>query len=301
MDVATQPLTSALAPFHHRLFSTIWIATVASSIGGWMSSAASAWLMTSLRPEPVMVALVQAASTVPMFLLAIPAGALADIFDKRRFLLFGEVSITITATVFAAIVWLDLATPLNLLLFTLLSSTAVAFTWPAWLAVVPQLVPKEDLSAAIAADSMGMNVSRAVGPALGGVFASGLGLSAPFWVNGFSNLGVIAALLAWRPRKAGKSTLPIERLGSAIRTGLRHARYNPPLRATLVRAVAFFLFSSAYWALLPLLTHSQLAGGPSLYGALLGTIGASAVAGAILMPRMESNAYAWGIFEDVTE
>src|SRR3954470_3559612 len=134
-----------------------------SSIGGWMSSAASAWLMTSLRPDPVMVSLVQAASTFPMFLLAIPAGALADIFDKRLFLLFGELSITITATVFAAIVWLDLATPLNLLLFTLLSSTAVAFTWPAWLAVVPQLVPKADLSAAIAADSMGMNVSRAVG------------------------------------------------------------------------------------------------------------------------------------------
>src|SRR5436305_682412 len=153
LDMSTQALPSAWAPFHHRLFSTIWFATVASSIGGWMSSAASAWLMTSLRPDPVMVALVQAASTFPMFLLAIPAGALADIFDKRRFLLFGEVSITVTAIAFAAI--------------------------------------------------------------------------------------------------------------------------------------AFFLFGSAYWALLPLLTHTQLSGGPSLYGALLGTIGASAVVGAILMPRTE--------------
>src|SRR3954463_15916 len=153
MDVATQPLTSALAPFHHRLFSTIWIATVASSIGGWMSSAASAWLMTSLKPDPIMVALVQAASTFPMFLFAIPAGALADILDKRLFLLVGELSITVTATVFAAIVWLDLATPVNLLLFTVLSNTAVAFTWPAWLSVVPDLVPKAELPAAIAADS----------------------------------------------------------------------------------------------------------------------------------------------------
>jgi MFS family permease len=288
LDMPTQPFASAWAPFHHRWFSTIWIATVISGIGGWMSSAASGWLMTSLRPDPVMVALVQAASTFPMFLLAIPAGALADIIDKRRLLLFGELSITIIATVFAAIVWLDLATPLNLLLFTLLTGTAVALTWPAWLAVVPQLVPKADLSAAITADSMGMNVSRAVGPALGGAIAGALGLSAPFWVNGFSNLGVVAALLAWRPRKGVKSTLPVERLGSAIRTGVRYARHSPPLRATLVRAVAFFVFGSAYWALLPLITHSQIGGGPSLYGALLGTIGGSAVAGAMLMPQLES-------------
>jgi predicted MFS family arabinose efflux permease len=252
-----------------------------------MSSAASAWLMTSLRPDPIMVSLVQAASTFPMFLLAIPAGALADIFDKRLFLLIGELSITITATAFAAIVWLDLATPVNLLLFTLLSSTAVAFTWPAWQAVVPQLVPKADLPAAIAADSMGINISRAVGPALGGVVASAFGLSAPFWINGFSNIGVVAALFTWRPRKAAKSTLPMERLGSAIRTGLRHARHSPPLRAALVRTIAFFLFGSAYWALLPLITHSQLGGGPSLYGALLGTIGASAAVAAMVMPRME--------------
>src|SRR4051812_47985724 len=192
------------------MFSTIWAATVASSIGGWMSSAASAWLMTSLKPDPVMVALVQAASTFPMFLFAIPAGALADILDKRLFLLVGELSITVTATVFAAIVWLDLATPFNLLLFTVVSSTAVAFTWPAWLVVVPQLVPKADLPAAIAADSMGINISRAIGPALGGVVAASLGLSAPFWVNGFSNIGVVGALFAWRPRKAGESTLPME-------------------------------------------------------------------------------------------
>jgi MFS family permease len=235
-----------------------------------------------------MVSLVQVASTLPIFLLAIPAGALADIFDKRLFLVFGEVGITVTAMIFAAIVWLDLATPLNLLLFTLLSSTAVAFTWPAWLAVVPQLVPKADLSAAIAADSMGMNVSRAVGPALGGVVATSLGLSAPFWVNSFSNLGVVAALLAWRSRKAAKSTLPVERLGNAIRIGLRHARHSPPLRATLVRAVAFFLFGSAYWALLPLITHTQLGGGASLYGALLGTIGASAVVSGMFIPGMEN-------------
>jgi MFS family permease len=288
LEVQTPSLASAWAPFRHRLFSTIWVATVVSSIGGWMYSAASAWLMTSLAPDPVMVALVQAASTFPMFVVAIPAGALADIVDKRLLLLIGEISVTITGAIFATIVWLDFVTPVNLLLFTLLSSTAVALTAPAWQAVVPELVPSAELTPAIAANSMGMNVSRAIGPALGGVIASSFGLAAPFWVNAFSNLGVVAALLNWRPMRQAKSTLPMERLGSAIRTGLRHARYNPPLRATLVRSAAFFLFGSAYWALLPLVTYSQLGGGPTLYGALLGTIGASAVVGAMLMPRIET-------------
>jgi MFS family permease len=282
-----QPNGSAWAPFHNRLFSTIWFATVVSSIGGWMYSAASGWLMTSLNPDPVLVALVQAASTFPMFLLAVPAGALSDILDRRLFLLFGETSITITGTVFAVIVWFDWVTPLNLLLFTLLSSAAVALTAPAWQAVVPQLVAKDDLSAAIVANSVGMNVSRAVGPALGGLLTTTLGLTAPFWVNAFSNLGVVAVLAAWASPPASKSTLPVERLGSAIRTGLRHAKFNASLRATLIRSIAFFFFGSAYWALLPLITRSQIAGGASTYGALLGAIGGSAVVGALLMPRME--------------
>jgi MFS family permease len=252
-----------------------------------MYSAASAWLMTSLNPDPVMVALVQAAATFPMFILAVPAGALADILDKRVLLLFGEIGITVTATIFAAVVWLDRASPLNILLFTLLSSSAVALTWPAWQAVIPQIVPKPDLSAAIAANSVGMNVSRAIGPALSGVLAGGFGISGPFWVNAFSNLGVLAALFWWRPAKQAKSALPVERFGSAMRTGLRHARHNSDLRATLVRTVMFFLFGSAYWALLPLVTRSQLAGGPAEYGYLLSAIGASAVLGALLLPHLE--------------
>jgi MFS family permease len=287
LDIEKPFVSSALAPFRHRLFGTIWLATLVSSIGGWMYSAASAWLMTTLQPDPVMVGLVQSASTLPMFLLAIPAGALTDIVDKRLFLLVGEVSITITGTIFAVLVWMNAVSPLNLLVFTFVSSAAVALTSPAWQAVVPQLVPRTELGPAIAANSMGINVSRAIGPALGGVIASSLGRSAPFWVNAFSNLGVIAALLTWHPRKQGQSTLPIERLGSAMRTGLRHARYNPPLRATMARAIAFFLFGNAYWALLPLVTYSQLQGGASLYGALLGVIGGSAVLGAMVMPWLE--------------
>lgn len=206
---------------------------------------------------------------------AIPAGALADIMDKRLFLIVGEFSITITSTMFAAIVWLNLATPFNLLLFTFLTSVASTLTSPAWQSVVPQLVPKPDLSPAIAANSVGINVSRAVGPALGGVMVAQIGIAAPFWVNAFSNLG--------------------ERFGSAIRTGLRHARHNSHLRATLIRAVGFFLFASAYWALLPLLTRTQIAGGPSLYGYLLGAIGASAVVSALILPRLKERLGADGL------
>jgi MFS family permease len=271
------------APFRHRTFALIWTATVVSNIGGWMYSVASGWLMTSLDPDPFIVSMVQVANSLPMFLFAIPAGALADVVDRRRLLIFGESTILITSTAFAALVWLHLITPVSLLLFSFIVTVGSAITAPGWQAVVPELVPKPDLPAAIAANSVGINVSRAVGPAIGGFLVGAFGIAAPFWVNAFSNLGVIVALVRWRvPKKVG-TLLPPERFGNAIRTGLRHARYNPNLSATLIRATMFFLFASAYWALLPLVARSQIAGGPALYGILLGTIGASAVGGAFLL------------------
>ncbi len=164
---ATSAKTASFAaPFRHMAFTVIWTATLVSNVGGWMYSAASGWLMTSLDPDPLIVALVQAASTLPIFLLALPAGALADIFDKRKYLLVVESLYTALAAAYAAMVGLGLATPGNLLLFTLLLGAAGALTGPAWQAVVPRLVPKDDLSAAIAANSVGVNISRALGPAL---------------------------------------------------------------------------------------------------------------------------------------
>ena len=259
----------------------IWTATVVSNIGGWMYNVASGWLMTSLNPDPFIVSLVQVANSLPMFLFASPAGALADIVDRRRLLIVGESAIMITSTAFAALVWLHLITPISLLAFSFIVTVGSAVTAPAWQAVVPDLVPKSNLTAAVAANSVGINVSRAVGPALGGLFVGVIGIAAPFWVNAFSNLGVIVALVRWRlPKSKGGSPLPPERFGNAMRTGLRHARYNPNLSATLIRAMAFFVFAGAYWALLPLVTRSQIAGGPALYGLLLGIIGASAVGSA---------------------
>jgi len=262
----------------------IWTATVVSNIGGWMYNVASGWLMTSLNPDPFIVSMVQVANSLPMFLFAIPAGALADIVDLRRLLIFGESAIMITSTAFAALVWLHLITPVNLLVFSFIVTVGSAITAPGWQAVVPELVPKPELPAAVAANSVGINVSRAVGPAIGGLLVGAIGIAAPFWVNAFSNLGVIVALMRWRlPKSKSGTPLPPERFGNAMRTGLRHARYNPNLSATLIRATAFFVFGSAYWALLPLVTRSQIAGGPALYGLLLGTIGASAVGGAFLL------------------
>jgi MFS family permease len=275
---------SGWSPFRHRMFTVIWIGTVVSNVGGWMSAAASGWLMTSLDSSPFIVSMVQVATSLPMSVLAIPAGALSDIVDRRKFLVFGELSIMAAAVVFAVLVTRHLITPVSLLIMTFVVSVGSAVTAPAWQAVVTQLVPKADLAPAIALNSAGINVSRAVGPALGGIVVSALGIAAPFWIDAFSNAGVIAGILWWRPPPKERARLPPERFGSAMRTGLRHARYNPHLSATLIRAAAFFLFASAYWALLPLVARHQIDSGPALYGILLGAIGTGAVSGAFTLP-----------------
>src|SRR6185312_7272654 len=289
--MATGPsseVRSPWRPFHHRTYAVIWTATVVANIGGWMYSAAAAWLMTSLDADPVMVSLVQVATSLPMFLFALPAGALADIIDKRRFLIVVEFGIMVVSASFATMVTLDLVTPVTLLLFMFVIGAGSALTAPAWQSIVPTLVPKPDLPAAVTANSVGINISRAVGPALSGIIAAGLGIAAPFWLDAFSNLGTIGALVWWRTSRKTGRRLPAERLASAIRTGARYARNNPSLRATLFRAVAFFIFASAYWALLPLVARTQIAGGAQLYGVLLGAIGVGAIGGAFALPRLKA-------------
>lgn len=274
------------SPFRHKTFTVIWTATLVSNIGWWMYTAASGWLMVRLNPAPLVVSLVQVANTLPMFLFAIPAGALTDIVDKRKFLIVGEIAIALVATVFAVLVWRHLVTPVTLLVFAFLIAAGDALTSPAYQAIVPMLVPPSDVPKAVVANSAGVNASRAVGPALGGAFLGAFGAAAPFWINAVSNYGSIGALLWWREPERGGVRLPPEHLLNAIRTGLRYARYNAPLTATLLRAAGFLLFASAYWALLPLVVRSQIGGGPMLYGILLGAIGASAVGGAFVLPRL---------------
>jgi predicted MFS family arabinose efflux permease len=262
----------------------VWSATVVSNVGSWLQSAAAGWLMTELTPNPRIVALVQVATYLPMFLFILPAGALADVWDRRRLLLAMEIVGTALTLGFSLMVGLQRVSPFSLLGFILLSGVAEALATPGWQAVVPQLVPREQLAPAVALNGVGINISRAVGPALAGLIIVNLGIAAPFWLNGLSNLGVIAALLWWRPPAHGTAKLPPERLGRAVRVGLRYAQHSPHLRATMAHAAVFFLFASAYWALLPLLARVRLAGTATLYGLLLGGIGLGAILGAFALP-----------------
>ena len=280
--------SSTWRPFRYSAFTVLWTATVVSNIGTWMHEVGAGWLMTSLAPSPFMVALVQGATTLPIFLLALPAGALADIVDRRKVLLAVTLFLTVVAAALGGLVWLGLVTPWVLLVFTFLMGAGAAFAAPAWQAIVPTLVPRADLQPAVALNSVGINISRAIGPALGGLIIATLGIAVPFLLNAVSSLGVIAALLWWKPPAAPARRLPAERFASAIRTGLRYARASGPLRATLGRAVAFFLFASAYWALLPLIARGLLGGGPELYGILLGCVGAGAVGGALFLPKLKA-------------
>jgi len=297
----TPAATAAAAPpawgaLRYPTFRSLWVATLVSNVGGWMYSAASGWLMTTLSPSPLMVSLVQVATSLPLFLFALPAGALADMLDKRRLILVLEILTTLFSAVFALLLTLHAVGPALLLLFTFLVGTLGALETPAWQAIVSQLVPAPALSSAIAINSLGVNISRVIGPAITGVIIAGLGIAAPFWLDAFSNAGVIGVIRRWRPPpRAAAHTLPAESLTGAIRAGVRYARYNGALRATLVRAVGFFLFASAYWALLPLVARSQLQGGPALYGTLLAAIGAGAVGGALFLPRMQARLGADGV------
>ena len=285
---------SPWAPFGYRAFALLWTATLISNIGTWMHEVGAGWLMTELSPSPAVVSLVQAATTGPVFLFALLAGALADRLDKRRMLIVINLGLTAVVLSLAVLVQLEAMTPGLLIFITLLVGTGAAFMAPAWQAVVPSLVPRETLQPAIALNSMGINISRAIGPALAGLLIVTVGLSAPFFLNALSHVVIIIALLAWTPEP--QPARPRRPIVGELRTGLRHVAHNGPLKATLVRAAAFFVFASAYWALLPLIARSIEGGGAQLYGLLLTMVGGGAVAGALLLPqlkkRFESNAIA---------
>jgi len=279
---------SALAPLKHPVFAALWIATVVSNVGTWMQNAAAGWLMAGLTQDAFIVSLVQVATMLPVMLLGLPAGALADIIDRRWLLIGVNAAVTVVVAALGLLVWLDAVTPWILLIFTFLVGAGAALIAPAWQAIVPSLVPRDDLQAAISLNSVGINISRAIGPALAGIVIGIFGLAAPFWLNALSTLAVIGVLWWWRPAAGAMSTLPPEHFRSALGIGWRHVRHNRHLTATLIRSAGFFLFASAYWALLPLVARDQIATGPELYGLLLGTIGVGAVGGAFLLPRLKA-------------
>lgn len=281
----TAPAASPWSPLRQATFRWLWLASIASNIGTWMHEVGAGWLMTSLSASPLNVALVQVAGSLPMFFLALPAGALADIVDKRRYLLGVQLWMALVATLLASLTLLQLTSVWLLLGLTLCMGIGTALMMPAWSATTPELVGKDELPAAVALSSVGVNLARAVGPAIAGVLVSLVGPWLTFALNALSFFAVIAVLLAWK-REAVPSVLPAERLFGALRAGWRYSRSSRPLQSVLVRAVAFFLGASAGMSLLPLIVRGELHGNAMDFGLLLGSVGVGAVLGAAFLPRL---------------
>jgi MFS family permease len=264
---------------------------VVSNVGSWMQDTAGTWLMTSLTTSPLLIALMQTAAGLPVLLLGYPAGATADIVDRRRLLIFWQVWMLATVALLSVLTFAGIISPWTLLALTFLLNIGAAMNNPAWQAIVPELVPRSELPSAIAVNSAGYNLARAVGPAIGGLMVAAfatvtLGAGAVFLVNSLSFMAVIAVLYRWRSKPLYKSALPAERLSGALLSGLRYLRYTPDLRATFVRTFAFAGFASAVWALLAVVARQDLRQGAMAYGILNGCLGAGAVVGASLLPRL---------------
>ncbi len=281
------PVASSWAPLRHAAFRSLWIASLASNVGTWLHSVAAVWLMTSLSPAPIMTALVQTAASLPLVVLALPAGALADMVDRRKLLLASQSWMLAASGVLGFLTLRGLDDPWLLLGLTGALGVGSALTAPAWLAITLELVPRADLPAAVALNSASLNLARAVGPAIGGLVVSLAGPAPAFLLNAASFLAVIAVLFRWQ-REPPQTVLPREHVFGAIRAGMRFVRHSPALRRILFRVGLFVSFASALWALLPVLARRQMTTDAAGYGVLLGAIGLGAVAGAVLLARVRS-------------
>jgi MFS family permease len=276
---------SAFSPLREPLFRSLWIAAVISYTGSWMQTVATGWLMTALTSSPMWVSLVQVAVSLPVFLIALPAGALADMVDRRKFLLFTQSSMVAAASILGVMTLKGTVTPQVLVVFTFLLGVGAVMNDPAWQSLTPDLVPPEKLQAAVALNSAGFNIARAVGPALGGFViatccqGAATGSGRAFLINAVSFFGVILFLYRWKPAK------PDERNGrttfaGAIAVGLRYARQEPRIRTVLVRTLVFSLPASAFLALLPLIASKFGAEG---FGIMLAFFGTGALVGAAVL------------------
>ena len=289
-DPTTAPSEPRSGLLGNSAFMVILIATSLSSVGLAMFDTGSAWLMTSLNPSPRLVSAVQVATTLPLFLLTLPAGALSDVVDPRRLLIVAEAIVTVISIVFAAVVSYGLGSPAPLLGTSFLMGVGGALAAPAWLLITPILVPRSDLDSAIAIDTASYNVARAIGPAIAGYAIVALSIAIPFWGCCLGNLAILTALIWWRAPKRPRETLPAERLISAMTTGVRYVRYSREMDATLIRAIAFFPFASAYLALLPLVARRQGRDGAEIYGELMAAIGVGSIVATFALSWLKSAA-----------
>lgn len=281
MDSAFDGRGSALAPFRHTTFREIWLASLVSNFGALIQIVGAGWLMTSLSQSADMVALVQASTALPVMLFSLAAGAVADNFNRRRVMLTAQLFMVTVSIGLAVFAYLDLLTPWWLLGFTFLIGCGTALNNPSWQASVGDIVPRTDIPAAVVLNSMGFNITRSVGPAIGGLIVAAAGAAAAFAVNACSYLMLILVLLRWRPREVPKG-LPRETLGAAMGAGLRYVAMSPNLGKVILRSFVFGLSAIAVMALLPLVARDLVQGGPLTYGILLGAFGVGAVGGATL-------------------
>jgi MFS family permease len=276
---------SALSPLARPVFRALWIAALVSNVGYWMQSVGAVWQIGDVSGSPALVALVQTATSLPIVLLALPSGAAADVLDRRRLLLTTQSWMLVSAAALCLATVAGLASPAVVLTLTFLLGLGNAANAPAWQATIPELVGGRELSAAVALNSAGFNIGRAVGPAIGGLIVAAAGPAAVFGLNAVSFLGVLAVLWRWLlpPRDdlgAGEQVL------GAIGAGVRYVRFAPLLRAVLVRTALFILPASALWALLPVVARDRLGLGATGFGLLLGALGIGSVAGAVALPRL---------------
>ena len=280
----TKP-NSAWSPLQHAAFRSLWIASLVSNIGTWVHNTGASWLMTELTPSPTMVALLQTATSLPVVLLALPTGSLADVVNRRQMLLLTQGWMLLTATGLAVVDLMGWISAPLLLGFTFALGVGTAVHRPVWQAIIPELIPRSELSDAIALGGVSINLARAVGPALGGIIVAAAGASAVFLLNAVSFGCMIAVIYRWQesPRK---NSLPPEHLVGAIISGVRYVRYAPALKAVLIRAGAFIFCGTALWALLPVIARQELKLDALGYGAITGAVGIGALIGATVLPQI---------------
>ncbi|MEP9374425.1 MFS transporter [Mesorhizobium sp. KR1-2] len=284
-DNSVTERVSPLSPFKHGIFRSVWTASLASNFGGLIQSVAAAWMMTAISNSVDMVALVQASTALPIMLFSLASGAIADSFNRRKVMLTAQCFMLVVSVVLTLTAYSGVMTPWLLLTFTFLIGCGTALNNPSWQASVGDMVPRADLPAAVALNSMGFNLTRSVGPALGGVIVAAAGAAAAFAVNAVSYLALIFVLLRWKPAVT-PSTLPRESFGGAMTAGLRYVAMSPNIEKVLLRSFVFGFTAISVMALLPLVARDIVQGGPLLYGVLFGAFGIGAVGGALISARL---------------
>jgi MFS family permease len=284
-SVAPTRRWNAFEPLRERTFRMIWSASLLSNFGQLIMGVGAAWEMTRLTTSPSMVALVQTALMVPLMLVAVPAGAMADMFDRRKIALVALTFASVCAASLSVIAALDLTTPWLLLGFCSLIGVGVALYGPAWQASVGEQVKSEQLPAAVALSAVSYNIARSFGPAVGGIVVLAAGATAAFAINALAYFPLLVAFFLWR-RNQVPARLPPERIDRAIISGARYAMHSPPIRIVLVRALTFGLAGASIAALTPLVARDLLKGDASTYGMLLGANGVGAVIGALVVSEV---------------